>query len=250
LTGKTGRLFTVLALALACAFLARIVAPRPVPQDPRYHQFAGEPTLGNVASNALFLAAGIAGLARLRTMRARLAKGDSIAPVATFCAGAILTGIGSTIYHLSPTDATLVYDRLGMVVAFAAFLTILLVQFGVLSGPGVAAGLCALLATGLASVGWWVAANDLRPYALFQAFPIVLFVTGSILFPRLYSHHSMLWVVTAGYVLAKLCEDRDREIYRALGGVVSGHTLKHLVAGAAIFVAIVWLSRRRPVRAS
>jgi len=49
------------------------------------------------------------------------------------------------------------------------------------------------------------------------------------------------------YVLAKLAEVLDHEIAAALG-VVSGHTLKHLLATAAT-AAVVWgLTRRFSAR--
>ena len=51
------------------------------------------------------------------------------------------------------------------------------------------------------------------------------------------------WV---GYGLAKVAELEDVSIYR-LGGVVSGHTLKHLVAAAGIGILVWMLVRRRPV---
>ncbi len=45
------------------------------------------------------------------------------------------------------------------------------------------------------------------------------------------------------YVLAKIFEALDREIF-SLGGLVSGHTLKHLAAGAAAGVVVRMLLRR------
>jgi hypothetical protein len=42
------------------------------------------------------------------------------------------------------------------------------------------------------------------------------------------------------YVLAKLAEVGDRPIFERLGGLVSGHTLKHLIAALAT-AALVWM---------
>jgi len=52
-----------------------------------------------------------------------------------------------------------------------------------------------------------------------------------------------LLVVAGLYVLAKICEAADRQIF-SLGGFSSGHTLKHLAAGAAGFWMLV---KRQPV---
>ena len=52
-----------------------------------------------------------------------------------------------------------------------------------------------------------------------------------------------LLVVAGLYVLAKICEAADRQIF-SLGGFSSGHRLKHLAAGAAGFWMLV---KRQPV---
>jgi hypothetical protein len=46
------------------------------------------------------------------------------------------------------------------------------------------------------------------------------------------------------YVLAKILEYADRSIY-SLGGLVSGHTLKHLAAAAACFAILRYFQTRR-----
>ena len=57
------------------------------------------------------------------------------------------------------------------------------------------------------------------------------------------NHATPVFVIAvAGNVLAKLFEFLDKPIY-ALGGIVSGHTLKHLCAGLA-FLPLVFLIRR------
>jgi hypothetical protein len=47
------------------------------------------------------------------------------------------------------------------------------------------------------------------------------------------------------YGLAKLFELFDHQVYQALGGVVSGHALKHLFAAGATACVLVILYRRR-----
>ena len=225
------RLIVVLGMALMCAVATAIVIPHPVPQDQQYHHFAdtrafaGIPNFANVASNIVFVLAGIFGLIVL--------------PPTMICVGGVLTGIGSAIYHLRPSDRLLVFDRIGIVVVVAAFTTLLLEQFAIRWRWTS----LVLLAIGFASLLCWLYLGDLRPYGFFQGFPIVLFVVGSFLFPHAYTRHGMLWLATIAYVLAKTCEVFDRTIYQ-FGGVVSGHTLKHLLAGAALMVTINWLRRR------
>jgi hypothetical protein len=45
------------------------------------------------------------------------------------------------------------------------------------------------------------------------------------------------WVM-AWYVLSKIMEFYDREIYYLTGHIVSGHTIKHLAAAAGAFVVL------------
>jgi hypothetical protein len=46
------------------------------------------------------------------------------------------------------------------------------------------------------------------------------------------------------YVLAKLCEHFDRQLFELLG-IISGHTLKHFLAGFASLCIIVAIPRRQ-----
>jgi len=48
------------------------------------------------------------------------------------------------------------------------------------------------------------------------------------------------------YVPAKLAEYQDRTIYSA-GSIMSGHTLKHLLAAAACFAILRYFQTRRPI---
>jgi hypothetical protein len=243
------RFLVFLAILFICAIITLIIAPAPIAQDPRYHDFADQrswlavPNFANVASNIMFLLPGLGGLAALRRMRSGLAPKEPLSPIVTLCVGAILTAAGSAIYHWSPSDRSLVLDRLGMVVAFAAFIAILMSHFDV---PHALPALAVLLAAGVGTVLVWVYFEDLRSYGAFQAFPVVLFAVGSFLFPRRHTRHALLWIVIIGYVLAKVFESLDHQIYDA-AGIVSGHTLKHLVAGASLWITVVWLRIRQPI---
>jgi hypothetical protein len=49
------------------------------------------------------------------------------------------------------------------------------------------------------------------------------------------------------YALAKVAEHFDRATFAATDTIASGHTLKHLLAAAAIFWLLRMLKRRTPV---
>jgi hypothetical protein len=63
-------------------------------------------------------------------------------------------------------------------------------------------------------------------------------------FNSVFTKVSSYWLLLSAYVIAKLCEHFDREIYAA-SGFVSGHTLKHVVAAIGIYILLLSFDRRR-----
>ena len=64
-----------------------------------------------------------------------------------------------------------------------------------------------------------------------------------VLFPPRDDRNSDLLWATLFYGLAKMAEAFDSAIF-SVGGLVSGHTLKHLLAAAAIYCVLRMLARR------
>jgi hypothetical protein len=109
-----------------------------------------------------------------------------------------------------------------------------------------------LLVIGAATVLWWYGtelrgSGDLRPYVAVQAYPLVAIPLLLVLGRARYTGSSWLLVALALYAAAKLAEARDAAIFTATAGVVSGHTLKHLLAALGIGVLALMLARRRPL---
>ena len=107
-----------------------------------------------------------------------------------------------------------------------------------------------LTAVGLASVFYWhwteiYGSGDLRFYAAVQVYAVLVLFAAVLLSPR-YTRGFDLLIVAGFYVIAKICEAEDRQIF-LLGQIVSGHTLKHLAAGAAGFWILRMLQKRQPM---
>ena len=237
---KYGR--AILALVSAAALAALALNGR-IPQDPAYHSFAdtrviaGVGNFGNVLSNLPFLLFGLYGLTRIGDLAQPASRNAYVA----LCVGVLLVGFGSSWYHLAPSNASLLWDRLPMTIAFMALFSMLLDERDVL-GSGTST-LWPLLVAGVGSVAYWrwtelQGAGDLRPYLLVQFLPILLIPLILLLFSGKYLGSRLLVAALALYVAAKLLEHYDGQIFRALG-VVSGHTLKHLVAGLAVLCIIL-----------
>jgi len=217
----------------------------PIPQDPAYHDFAdrrgllGIPDFLNVATNLAFLAVGIAGIVlctrRHEGIEARWAWLACFVGVALAC-------FGSGYYHMNPNNDTLVWDRLPMSIGFMALSVAVLAEH---VNPRLEKYLLApAIIFGIASVIYWHYTDDLRLYVLVQFLPLLLVPVILLLFESRYTHRSLLVLALAIYVISKLAEHFDAAVFAATGDAVSGHSLKHLLAAAALFV-VYWMLRRR-----
>jgi len=228
----------VLAFTALCALAAYLLPA--VPQPLAYHDFADHrPLFGianflDVASNIGFLLAGIAGLAIVFRPATPFASDRERWPYAVFFAGMLLTALGSAYYHLVPENERLFWDRLPMTIAFMS-----LIAAQVVDRVSLHAGLTLLLPMlllGAASVVYWraterVGAGNLTPYAILQAYAVLMLLLLAVLHPSRYTHGNDLYGVIGAYAIAKLLETFDRHLLQ-VGNVVSGHTLKHLAAAA------------------
>lgn len=223
----------------ALALLALAVFGPVLPASPHQHGFADQRTLWglpcalDVLSNLPFAVAGAWGLALLRRLRSGALDAATRATATLFCVGLLCTAMGSAWYHGRPDDAGLLWDRLGMVVAFAGLLGLAAAgRVGLRAGRATAV---AVLLAGPLAVAWWVRTGDLLPWATLQlgGMLVVLALAG---LPRRPGALALnLVAVIAWYGAAKLCEAADHAVFAATGQWVSGHTLKHLcAAGAAL----------------
>jgi hypothetical protein len=234
-----------LVLALTCATLALVFQLPPIPQDPAYHAFAdrralaGIPNFLNVASSVAFLLVGATGvlhcLVRERT--------DSRTAWLVFFSAVALVGIGSAYYHWSPSSATLVWDRLPMTVGFMALCIAVLGETS--ESPLVYRLLWPAIALGVYSIVEWYRADDLRLYAWIQFFPLLLVPVALLITPVRWTQRWLLGAALGCYVLAKFAELTDSRLFELTGAVISGHTLKHLLAAAACYCILRMLQRRR-----
>jgi hypothetical protein len=233
----------LLVLVATVPLLILLCLP-PIHQDARYHEFAdtrrflGIPNFADVVSNAPFLIVGLAGI--VLGARGRL-TGYSISWF-TFFLGVAMVSFGSAYYHWDPNDDSLVWDRLPMTVAFIS-LFVAIVSEAVHPKLGTVLLLPGLV-LGAGSVAYWHYYDDLRFYAWVQYAPLLILPVLLALFPSRYSHRYMLLFALACYLLAKLFEAFDREVFTILGGTVAGHAIKHLWAAAGCFCILQMLRKR------
>jgi hypothetical protein len=243
---REARLWLLGILALAAVLAAALLPPLPEPRMFRAlvddRAFFGVPNFLNVVSNAPLLLVGAWGA--YFAARARRAFLDPVEkwPYGVLFLAVALTSFGSAYYHLAPeNDAGLMWDRLPMSVGFMGLASAVVVE-----RISVKAGLRLLIPLtliGVAAVLYWRWTQDIVPYALVQYGGIAAIVAIALLFRSRYTRGGDLFGAVAIYALAKAAEVLDAQIY-ALGGIVSGHTLKHLIAALAVW----WLLRMLQLR--
>jgi hypothetical protein len=79
-----------------------------------------------------------------------------------------------------------------------------------------------------------------------QFLPIVLILLILLMYRSPFDRTAFIWWVVAIYAASKLLEHYDHDIF-ALRGVISGHSLKHVVAAMAPVVLLHGFATRRPI---
>jgi hypothetical protein len=240
--------FLVATVLITGAFLLD-----PIAQDPAYHlfadtrQFLGIANFWNVVSNILFLYAGIRGLQYLAAGDTRGILHSLRPAYRVFFTGVLLTAFGSAWYHSAPTLDSMVWDRLPMTLVFMSLFSIVLGEH--VSESFGRQILLPLMLAGAGSVVYWSltegrGAGDLRPYVLVQFLPMMLIPLILMLYASCFDRTGFFWGVIGIYAAAKLFELFDSDIYLA-GELISGHSIKHLVAGLAALLFLRGLKSRR-----
>jgi hypothetical protein len=246
-TWHTWFIVGIKVLAVAAALLIPAM-----PQPVAYHDFAdhrdvfGIHNFLDVASNVGFLIVGVIGVVVASGRRARFEFAIERWPYVIFFVGVTLTAAGSAYYHLTPDNETLFWDRLPMTIAFMA-----LVCSQIVDRISIRLGLTLLipmLMLGAASVIYWriterAGVGNVVPYGVLQGYSVVILLLLAVLKPSRYTRGKILYWVFAWYVLSKILETYDANVFEWTH-LVSGHTLKHVAAAAAGVAVWVMLTRR------
>jgi hypothetical protein len=239
---QTNPLRTFLLALLAALAVLGLALHGPIAQWADYHAFADArawgalPNAWNVLSNLPFALIGAWSWWRLR----------GVGGAWRACAAAIaMTAIGSAVYHWHPTDFTLMIDRLPIAWA-CALLTCAFLAERVHARWDSPAMVVVAVVMATAAVAWWGWGNasgvgDLRPYVLVQFMPMLLIPAALLLRMRPLRGDAVpavaWWCALGLYALAKVLEASDAGVMDTLH-LVSGHSLKHLLAAGAAAVLL------------
>ncbi|MGZ3253804.1 MAG: hypothetical protein ACXU7D_05795 [Burkholderiaceae bacterium] len=246
------RLLTSLPALLILLAASFLLVHGPIPQLAHYHEFAdqsvwlGVPHAADVFSNIGFFAIATWGIWRLWPMREHPALKAGWPGYRLFLIGLLLTAIGSSFYHVAPDNARLIWDRLPIALACAGLLAAVRAETQLHVNGNLNAAWLALFA--IASVVWWfvteqVGAGDLRPYLLLQGLPLILIPLWQAIYRAPRADRLAFATALLLYVAAKAAEINDYQLLD-ISGVISGHTIKHLLATAAAGILVCRLVNR------
>jgi len=258
---RNTRIAIVWGIAALVAVVAFVAPPHAQPEE--YHRFAdqramlGIPNLLDVASNLAFLVVGAMGLGFVLWGR----RADGGSPFAHASEGwawgvafaaVALTCCGSAYYHWAPDSPRLAWDRLPMAVGFMCIVAAIVGErISTKAGPRLIVPL-ALVGAGSVWYWRWSAGHgfeNLNPYGAVQFGSALIIMVIIALFPARYTRSVDLLGAAVLYALAKATEHFDGQIFNATGGVVSGHTIKHLLAALAVLWVLRMLRLRQPITA-
>ena len=148
----------------------------------------------------------------------------------------VLTSLGSSYYHLQPNDFSLIWDRLPISLICAGLLGMVF-QYTHQRSDGVVLSSAVVFA--VLGVWYWHVSGDLRLYLGMQVFtilalPLWLWQARA---PRAITM-ALLWAI-GFYIVSKVTEALDMQIFTATAHLISGHTLKHLFATMAMACVVV-----------
>jgi hypothetical protein len=224
-----------------------------IKQSDNYHNFADKRTCfdinncADVITNIPLLTSGLYGLLKMKQGYIIIDdKRNEFTNFIVFFVGMILVGIGSAYYHLAPTTETLFWDRLPMTIVFMSAISILLAEW---VNPKIGKlSLIPLLTIGISSVLYWritetMGDGDLRPYYIIQVLPLLYAPVLTLTSKSKYTTSWTYVVAVIIYLISKLSEYYDYEIFNALY-FLSGHNIKHLLIALAMHILIYGWTHR------
>ncbi len=227
----------------------------PIAQNIGYHVFEdqrtifGIPNFWNVISNLPFLLVGIMGLRCISYSNVTRFTADIKTAYILFFSGVSLVSFGSGYYHLLPNNESLVWDRLPMTIAFMALFSAIIGEFiSFRLGRFV---LWPLVVFGVFSVFYWYSTEsngegDLRLYILVQFLPMTVIPLILLFFKSKFRSTKGYWLLLFAYILAKVFEHFDEAVYEIFI-LLSGHSLKHVVAALGILFLFKSYSSREKI---
>ncbi len=229
----------IIIAVLILGSLVALLLIDPISQDLNYHNFAdkrkilGISNFFDVVSNLPFLFVAISGLFFVYKNKTQTPSINISLAWIIFLLSILFVAIGSSYYHLNPTNETLTWDRLPMAIGFMAIFALVLADY---IHPKIESWLLIpMCILGIFSVYYWHQTDDLRLYAWVQfctlsILALVLFLYRPNTFRTKYLVYAFIF-----YALSKITEYFDPQIFHYSQHIISGHSIKHILAAVGVY---------------
>lgn len=160
--------------------------------------------------------------------------------------GSMLVFLGSGYYHENPNDYRLLFDRLPMALVFAGIISYSIIKLELITfiKKKFLFSLYYVLFSIVCVLVWFIGSlygnSILGPYVFLQFGGMLLLIVMAFLAKKKNELNLMNKIISIifVYVIAKLFENYDSEIYSVTNNLISGHTLKHIASSYALYI---WL---------
>lgn len=228
-------------------------------QPQEYYVFAdnnvalGLPHFGDFVSNITFLLVAIYMVFTFpvasSVVREKYSQSILILPIIML--GSFMVGFGSSVFHLNPTETSLILDRFPMTIVFTVVFFDLLFSLKVIEHENPLRVIMFAVFAAIMSLLYWKVSivwgvEDLRPYVFVQFFPMFSLLVLTVFFYKKYDLR-LIFLMFVLYLLAKVFEFYDAAIFEFLGTYLSGHNIKHILSGLALLPYWHWQMRHHYV---
>jgi hypothetical protein len=153
--------------------------------------------------------------------------------------GSILVFFGSSYYHLMPNDARLLWDRLPISLVFSGVLMYSIHKNDLIKLEFIkSSNICYVIFSILSVLVWYVGSlygkSILSPYVFIQ-FGGILLLAYIYKFGKNKEFNRRILQILIWYILAKIFEHYDEQVYILSNYILSGHTIKHVLAAIALW---------------
>jgi hypothetical protein len=100
------------------------------------------------------------------------------------------------------------------------------------------------VAIGISSILLWHFTGDLRPYMFFKHEPIIFIIVLLVFTTGAYDRSKDYFIALGLFLAATIIELADKQVFEILN-VISGHTIKHLLAGLACWYLFKMIQNRQ-----
>jgi len=134
-----------------------------------------------------------------------------------------------------------------MTIAFMAFFSAIIGEYYSAKTGKLVLWPCTI--AGIVSVFYWhfteqTGQGDLRLYIVVQFLPMILIPVIMLINESKFKSNSLIWWFMIAYLIAKITEYYDAEIFDLIS--ISGHTLKHFISAAGLYLYYLALKKRIP----